>query len=81
MSCNPSFSEELGPWPPAIKTTGAFDNWALTIAEIVLVKPGPKVTNTTAALPVNRAYASAINVAACSWRTVMISMGVFSTAY
>ncbi|PQM46147.1 hypothetical protein C1Y40_03680 [Mycobacterium talmoniae] len=37
----------------------------------MLIAPGPRVVDTTAARPVTRPYISAMNAAACSWRVRM----------
>ena len=49
-------------------------------AETALAKPGPPVTNTTAGSPVTLAQASAMCIAAASWRVSTNSSPSSSTA-
>ena len=60
--------------PPTSETTGEWATYAAATPVSKLVAPGPLVTRQAPGVAVTRARPSAMNAAACSWRTLTYSM-------
>ena len=69
ISCSEPWPQrETGDRPPRT-SIGLSLAWAVAIAEIVLVTPGPAVTTATPQVRVSFDQPSAAKAAVCSWRT------------
>ena len=75
-SCSePDPQRFCGARPPST-TSGEPLKWAVVVAEIPLVMPGPAVSATTPGRRVSFAIPSAAKVAVCSWRVSISRMAV-----